>query len=322
MAQTDNKEELTVWQKVVYHSLFGIWYVLSILPMWIHYAFSSIVALLLFYVIRYRRNLVHRNMRDAFPEMSEKQLYKEEYKFYQHFCDIFIESLKYISISDKELMARMKMMNMDRVKESYRSGRCVALYLGHYANWEWISSLPLWADIKEVQCLQLYHPLENKVFDKIVGYTRERFGGRNIPVNESIRHLVKYKKADKPFMLGFIADQVPFWNNIHYWTNFLNHPDTPVFTGPEKLMKKFNMDVYYLDVKKVRRGYYEVEFKLITDDPNSYKDYELTEIYTRMLDETICNAPAYWLWTHNRWKRTKAEWDKMYDPETGKVFMR
>lgn len=316
-----NKSNSNIMHEIAYRILFCLWYAVSILPLRMHYITSSIIAVLLFHVIRYRRKLVHKNMRDAFPEMTERQLRKEEYRFYQHFCDIFIESLKYFSISKEEMRRRMRFIGVEQIKDSFRKGRSCGVFLGHYANWEWVSSLPLWIERDLGLCTQLYHPLENKVFDRLVGYTRQRFGGRNIPMNESLRHLIKYKKDGTPVVLGFIADQVPFWNNIHYWTNFLNHPDTPVFTGPEKLMKKLDMDVFYMDVRQVRRGYYEAEFIPITTTPNDYKDYDLTETYTHMLEETISKAPAYWLWTHNRWKRTKAEWEKMYDAETGKVIM-
>ena len=316
-----NTNELSLKQKVVFYIMFPLWYVLSRLPLRLLYVLSSGLYLLVYHVVRYRRKLVRRNLRDSFPDKTERELCNIEKAYYQHFCDIFIESLKYFSISEDELRKRMRFIGADKIKESFRNGRSCGVFLGHYANWEWISSLPLWIERELGVCTQLYHPLENKVFDMLVGYTRERLGGKNIPVNESLRHLIKYKKEGTPFVLGFIADQVPFWNNIHYWTNFLNHADTPVFTGPERLMRKLDMVVYYMDVRKVGRGYYEAEFKFITDTPKAYKEYELTEIYTQMLEKTIAEAPAYWLWTHNRWKRTKDEWDKMYDNETGKVFM-
>lgn len=313
--------ELSLKQKVLLYTIYVLWYIMSTLPLRLLYVISGVFYILVYYIVRYRRKLVRRNLRDSFPDKTEKELCNIEKAFYQHFCDIFIESLKYFSISKDELRKRMRFIGAEKIKESFRNGRSCGVFLGHYANWEWISSLPLWIERDLGVCAQLYHPLENKVFDTLVGYTRERFGGSNIPVNESLRHLVKYKKEKTPVVLGFIADQVPFWNNIHYWTNFLNHPDTPVFTGPEKLMKKLDMDVYYMDVRQVRRGYYEAEFKPITTSPNDYKDYDLTEAYTNMLEETISKAPAYWLWTHNRWKRTKTEWEKMYDAETGKVIM-
>ena len=115
------------------------------------------------------------------------------------------------------------------------------------------------------------------------------------------------RQEGKHIVIGFIADQVPHWNNIHYWTNFLNH-DTPVLTGTEKIAKKANFAVYYLDIQRVKRGYYKGEFKLLTDKPKEYKDFDITEMYFRELEKTIQRQPAYWLWTHNRWKRTREKW--------------
>lgn len=281
------------------------------MPMWLLHAVSSSFFVIVYHIARYRRKMVRKNLHDSFPNKTEKDIIEIERKFYHHFCDIFMESVKYFSISHKDMRKRMQFKGTELICESFRKGKSCGVFLGHYANWEWISSLPLWIDQKLGQCTQLYHPLENPVFDCLVGYTRERLGGKSIPVNESIRHLVKFKNEGRPFVIGFIADQVPLWNNIHYWTNFLNHPETPIFTGAEKLMRKLDMDVFYLEVRKVKRGYYEAEFKPITTNPNSYKEFELTEVYTKMLNETITKAPSYWLWTHNRWKRTKAEWDRI-----------
>lgn len=304
--------------KILYYLVFYSWRLLSALPAWVHYGCSSMLSAVLFYIIRYRRKLVHRNMQDAFPHLSQQELWQMERRFYLHFCDILIESLMYFGMSDQEVMKRMRFINTEQVVEYFKRGRSIGTYLGHYGNWEWISSLPLW--VKDAGlCTQLYHPLENPVFDKVVSYTRERFGGKNIPVNESIRHMVKYKKDGTPIIVGFIADQVPFWNNIHYFSNFLNHPDTPVFTSAERLMKKLDMVVFYLDVKQVKRGYYTAEFKLMTEDVKSWKEFELTERYTRLMEETILANPALWLWTHNRWKRTKQEWLERRDPVTGNI---
>lgn len=308
-----------ILSSIAYWLSFAVWYSLSLLPFWFHYLFSDLVFLLLFYVIRYRRKVVHQNLTASYPDKTAKEILKIERQFYQHFCDIFIESLKYISMSRKTIMHRMEFRGIDLIDESCRNGRSCGIFLGHYANWEWISSLPLWVNPEYTLCTQLYHPLENKVFDRLISYTRQRLGGRNIPVNESVRHFVTYRKAGRPIVIGFIADQVPFWNNIHYWAKFLNHPETPVFTGAERLMKKFDMDVYYLDVQRVKRGHYVAEFKLLTTTPTAVPDYDLTEQYTRMLESTINRAPAYWLWSHKRWKRTKQEWEQIIDPVTGKM---
>lgn len=304
--------------KILYKILFGIWYAVSCMPAWWHYMNSYLLSALLYHVVRYRRKMVYRNMKDAYPEKSDKEIRKLERRFYLHFCDILVESVMYFAMSKEEIMRRFKFINSEQVVEYFKQGRTIGAYLGHYANWEWASSDQLWIQGTGL-CTQLYHPLENPIFDKLIGYTRERFGSKNIPVNESVRHMMKYRSEGQPILIGFIADQVPFWNNIHYFTDFLNHKDTPVFTGPERLMKKMNMAVFYVDIRQVKRGYYTAEFKLITDEPKKWGEYEITERYTRLMEETINASPAQWLWTHNRWKRTKEEWLERYDPETGKV---
>lgn len=313
------KNKTEILDDVLYYALFGAWYVLSLLPFWFVYIVSSLLSSILFHVIRYRRKLVHKNIKDSYPNLSPRRRWLIERRFYVHFCDTFIESLKYLSLSKREIKKRMVFKGVDLLEDSCRRGKSCGVFLGHYANWEWISSMPLWIDPDICLCTQLYHPLENKVFDRLISYTRQRLGGKNIPVNESVRHFVNYKKEGRPILIGFIADQAPFWNNIHYWTNFLNHPETPIFTGPERLMKKFDMDVYYLDVRKVKRGHYVAEYKRMTTTPKETGDFQLTEDYTRMLEQTINRAPSYWLWSHNRWKRTKEQWLRIIDQETGKM---
>ena len=144
--------------------------------------------------------------------------------------------------------------------------------------------------------------------DRLMGYLRQRMGNINIPVEQSVRHMVRLRQQGKPILIGFIADQVPHWRNIHYWTNFLNHPKTPIFTGPERLARQFDMDAYYLHITRRRRGYWTAKFVPMARDCKQTQEFELTEQYTRLLEQNILEAPQYWLWTHNRWKRTYEEW--------------
>ena len=209
-------------------------------------------------------------------------------------------------MSKKQVMKRMQFTGVEKIRESCQKGLSCAVYLGHYCNWEWVTSLPLWAG-EDITFGQIYHVLENPAFDKLFLYLRNRLGAISIPMAETLRKIVKMRQEGKHIVIGFIADQVPHWNNIHYWTKFLNH-DTPVLTGTEKIAKKANFAVYYLDMQRVKRGYYKGEFKLLTDKPKDYKDFDITEMYFRELEKTIQRQPAYWLWTHNRWKRTREKW--------------
>ena len=200
-----------------------------------------------------------------------------------------------------------------------KEGQSCAVYLGHYCNWEWVTSLPLWVT-SEAQCGQIYHALENNDFDKMLLNLRQRWGAVCIPMAETLRRIVKYRQEGQQVVSGYISDQVPFWNNIHHWLDFLHH-DTPVLTGTERLAVQTGHAVFYLDVTRPRRGYYEAEFKLITREPKTMKEFEITDTYFKMLEESINKAPQFWLWTHNRWKRSHEEFDIRYDKETGRVSL-
>lgn len=298
----------SIGESILYYVLFGLWYIISCLPLWVLYTISTIFSFVLCYVMKYRKGIVHQNLKESYPDLSPQRLWFIERRFYMHFCDIVVESVKFFSMPKWELRRRMRFKGIELLEESASRGKSCGIFLGHYANWEWPSALPIYLTKGSLQSVQLYHPLENKVFNRLIAYTRQRFGGVNVPVDDSIRALIRLRSEGVPMVIGFVADQTPNWNNIYYWTSFLNHPETPVFTGAERLMRKFDMDVYYLDIECVRRGYYVGEFKRMTTTPKDLPPFALTEQYTRMMEDTINRAPSYWLWSHNRWKRTKQAW--------------
>lgn len=295
---------MQILNKILYKILFGLWWIVSALPMQVHYFGSYLLYLVVRYVVRYRRKLVRRNLSECFPHLSKRQLRLVEARFYLYFTDLMVESVKFFSISKGELKRRMEFRGLERVHESLAQGRSVAAFLGHNCNWEWVSSLPLWIDPKQGRCLQLYHPLENPIMDKLVGYERERMGSTNIPMAQSIRHIMKYKKEGVPVVVGFIADQVPIWESLNYWLPFFGK-DTPVMTGGERIARKMDMDCYYIHMRRKRRGHYVATFELITDTPKSLPEFAITEEYYKRLEANIKEQPAYWLLTHNRWKRTR-----------------
>lgn len=292
---------------------------MSLLPLKVLYIVSDGLFYLVYYVVRYRRPLVRKNLSDSFPEKTEKEIVRIEKEFYSWFCDYIVETIKLFSMSEKQIMRRMRFVGLEQVRETLESGRSCALYLGHYCNWEWVTSLPLSIGCNAV-CAQIYHVLENPMFDKLFYRLRGRMGAVSIPMAETLRQIVKYRNEGKPVIIGFIADQTPFWNNIHYWTDFLNH-DTPVLTGTERIARKTDFAAYYLDLRCERRGQYVAEFKLLSDTPRKLPEYGLTEMYWRALENTIRRQPHLWLWTHNRWKRTRKEWEKRIDPVTNKMYL-
>ena len=301
----------------MYYLVYGVLWLFSLLPMWVHYVIADGIYLIVYRLVGYRKKLVRKNLTDSFPENTAEELQTIEKGFYHWFCDYLVETIKMMTISEKNLKRRMAFKGTKEADEILESGQSIALYLGHYCNWEWVTSMPLWITPK-AHCGQIYHVLENAAFDKLFLKLRERWGAESIPMAETLRRVATYRKQGQPIMIGYISDQVPFWNNIHHWLNFLNH-DTPVLTGTERLARGAGHAIFYLDMHRVRRGYYEATLKLITRDPKQTKDYELTDAYFRMLEESIRRDPVCYLWTHNRWKRTHEEFNLRYDEATGRV---
>lgn len=293
--------------KFVYHILFFLLYLLSLLPMRLLYLLSDCLFFPLFHIVKYRRKVVEKQLDECFPGKSMQERRAIERQFYHFFCDYLVEVIKLFSISKKEMMRRMKFVGIEQVREELKDKKFCFLYLGHYCNWEYIASLSYW--LPEIHCGQIYHRIYNQAFDELFLKLRGQFGGESILMKDTLRRILTLRNQEKKVMIGFIADQLPKWENMHHWTTFLNH-DTSFFIGAERIAKQVDAALYYVDVERVKRGYYQVRFRLMTLHPKEFPDYELTDQYARLLEESIRRQPAYWLWTHKRWKRTKEEWLK------------
>lgn len=301
-------------KNLTYYLSFALWFIISLLPLWVFYRLSDGLYYLVYHVVRYRRRVVYANLRSSFPEKSEAEIERIAKDFYSFFCDYIVETLKFFSMSEKNIRKRMQFEGLNQVKEDFANGRSVTLYLGHYCNWEWISSLGLHLD---EQCGQIYHPLENATLDRLFLYMRGRFKAQSIKMDDTFLTILKWKKEGRKNIVGYIADQVPGYNNIHYWADFLHH-DTPVFTGAERISKIMDTAVYYIDVERPRRGYYVARFIKIADSLNEHPVFFATEQYFRLLEQNIQRAPQYWLWSHKRWKRTREEFNRMFTEEERK----
>lgn len=295
--------------KLLYYIVFCGWYLLSLLPLRLLYAVSDILYFPLYYAVRYRRRIVRKNLEGSFPEKSLAEIVRIEKKFYRFFCDCAVENIKLFSMSEKQIMRRMTFSGTeDMASDLEQTGKNFGfIYLGHYCNWEWIASLACWYP-SHIHSGQIYHPLYNKTFDRLFLRMRNRFGGENIPMKDTLRRIVALKRQKQPTMIGFIADQAPKWNSVHHWVPFL-HRDTSFFIGTEQIGKQVGAVIYFADVKRVKRGHYHCDLKRMTVSPEQYPDYALTDRYAVLLEEMIRREPAYWLWSHNRWKRTKEEWE-------------
>lgn len=292
--------------KVLYYIIYSWTYLHALLPFRLLYVLSDILYILVYKIIRYRLKVVRINLANSFPEKTDKERQAIEKEFYHHFCDYIVETIKLLHVSNEEIQKRMVFENVDLVKDLAKDGNSVLLYMGHYCNWEWVPSINLLFDNNKILLAQIYKPLKNKSFDDLFLKIRSRFGSFGIPKYETLRTIVKLRRAKKQILIGFMADQMPSVNNIHYWTNFLNQ-DSAVFNGVERIAKQTGFSVVYLDLQKIKRGYYKGTIRLISDKPLEEPENKITDTYIRYIEQTILKDPAYWLWTHKRWKKSRKE---------------
>lgn len=283
--------------------LYGLVWLVSFLPLRILYVFSDILYYLLYYLVGYRRKVVAENLRRSFPEKTKEERERIEKKFYRNLCDVFVELYKPWHMTEAEMKRRCVFKNTELLQHYYAQGRSVIGVLGHYGNWEWMASYSLWMG-REVDFYTLYKPMHNKVLDKMMIRIRSHFGAKPVPRNDILRVIVKNRQEGRLFLAGFIGDQTPNVHNLNFWMDFLNQ-DTPVLLGTEKIATKFNLPVISLYMRKIRRGYYEVEFTDLCSEPKRLAPGELTRMHTRMLEQQIREAPEHWLWSHKRWKHRR-----------------
>ena len=272
--------------------------VLSKLPMRILYGISNILFIIVYYVVGYRKKVVLNNLKMVFPEKSESGRKEISRKFFKHFTDSFVETIKAISISKKEILKRYKYKNPELIKEYLSEGKSIAFVSAHQGNWEWFASAPL---VLNCRARGAYTSIGNKYFDKIVKDSRERFGFICYESSKTVKAFYEDYKAKKQSIYLLISDQSPQLEHTTYWKEFFGLK-VPFHTGAESLAKKFDLVVINSSTKKIKRGYYETEFTLISDIPKTTKPYEITDKYIALTEAQIKEQPEYYLWSHKRFK--------------------
>lgn len=291
----------------MYRIVFGLFYLFSLLPSRIIYLFSDFAYFLVYYVIGYRKEIVLNNLAIAFPEKTDQERRKIARKFYHNFTDNFIEVIKLISASETFIKKRFT-GDFSIFSELHNKGKKVQMHLGHNFNWEVANlGMPLRTPYT---ILTVYMPITNKIIDRLFIYIRKRTGVILLPATDMRNAMVPFR--NKVYMLGLVADQNPSNPKRAHWFNFFGRP-TPFLIGPEKGAKGVNAAVVFVHFTKKKRGFYEGHFKLVTEDPVSMPDTQLTKVYVEFLEETIRQNPEMWLWSHRRWK-----WD--WKPEYGPVI--
>jgi len=286
---------------IIFYIFYGVNWVMTLLPLRVLYIISDFLFLILYYFPSYRRKVVSTNLRNSFPDKSDKELRIIEKKFYRHLADLFIETLKLTHISKAELLRRFKITNLHIIEKLHREKRDVIAVMAHYNNWEWLVCFPLMTDLKPIS---VYKPLKNKYFNKFINDLRLTYDMVLVPMSQIVREIITDRKNGENLVAAFISDQTPAKGDIKYWTEFLNQ-DTPVFLGVEKIASKFDMAVVYFNLQKIERGYYNLSIELLFEHTAGLPEHLITDTHVRRLEEIIREKPEYWIWTHKRWKHKR-----------------
>ena len=283
---------------IAYILIYPFLWLISILPFKLLYAFSDFLYLFVYRIFGYRKKVVKSNLNLVFPEKSKKEINKITKAFYHHLCDMVVESIKSMTISESEMKKRYVFTNVEVIHELEKINKSIALMCGHYASWEWIFILQRYIKHKSYA---IYKRLANPYFDKLVKRIRAKYDTNLITTKEAIPILIEAKNRGELTINGFNADQSPRVKKAYHWNEFMGIK-VPIHTGAEMLAKKLDFAVVFMKVRKVKRGYYETTFKTLSINPKDYKDYEITDIFMELVEQQIHEAPEYYLWTHKRWK--------------------
>mgnify|MGYP000806171804 FL=1 len=289
--------------KLIYWLVYSGMWLFSALPFRVLYVLSDFNYLLMYHVGRYRRKVVRENLEKSFPEKTEAERLQIERKFYRYLSDYMLEDLKLLHMSAEDLCQRMIYKNTEQYLELTEKYGGIIVMIPHYANYEWLIGMGSVMKPGDVP-VQVYKPLKDKYLNELFKQIRSRFGGYNIPKHSTAREIIKLKREGKNMVVGLITDQWP--SGDRYWTTFMGQ-ETAFLNGAERIAKIMNFPVFYCELTKTRRGYCEAEFKLMTEAPKETVEGEITDMFAHELEQTIRREPAYWLWSHKRWKFTKKE---------------
>ncbi|MEN9697508.1 MAG: hypothetical protein RLZ56_929 [Bacteroidota bacterium] len=286
-------------KKFAYKLFYSFFYLFSLLPFRVLYLISDGIAFILRSVIKYRIEVVNHNLAIAFPEKTLQERAQIKKEFYQQFTDSFIETIKMLSMSERQFEKRFT-SNVEVMNKLYATGQNVQLMAGHFFNWEFAN----WGASKygHYPFIAVYMPLSNGAFDKLIYDLRARFGSILIPATSFRTQFHKYAKQGI-YAMALAADQNPSNPLQAYWVPFFGRL-TPFIKGPEKGSKLNNTAQVFAHFYRTKRGYYHLEYEVMTTSPNYFKDGQLTLMFAKMLEEKIKQHPSNYLWSHRRWKYT------------------
>ena len=297
-----NSEELTRWQKFLTQLLWIICRGFAMLPRIVrHYGFGVPIYWILYYVMRYRRKVAMENLRNSFPEKSEKEIREICRKSYCNLAEQIINTISKAGISNEELLHRMDIHGVDEVAKIIGEQSCVFL-TAHLGPWEAGTTLSL--SMPDHITVGVYHPLKNRVMDELMKRIRTHTRVELVPMKQTMRYFIQ-RSRQKPLIMGLIADQSPQRRAGQQWFKFLNQW-TAFFDGGEVLARKYNLPVIYFSPRRIKAGIYEANMTLVYDGKEQVAEYEITKRYIKLLEQDIISHPEMWMWTHRRWKRKPA----------------
>lgn len=289
-------------QFLLYLIIYPFIWIISILPFPVLYLLSDCVYFLIYRIFKYRKRVVRGNIALALPHLSEKERTDIEKKFYAHLCDLFLEMIKTLSISKKEIEKRYTFSNMEVYYELEKKEKSIALLCAHYASYEWAVSMNYHIHFMGYG---VYKKLANPYFDTLVRKIRSKFKSNLIDSKETIPTMATNFRNKNYSLYGLVSDQSPKLSTTHHWQKFMGI-EVPVHTGGEMLAKKYDMNVIFLKTKKLKRGYYEASFEVLSDgNAKDFPNYEITDNFLKLVEQQIYDAPEFYLWTHKRWKHMR-----------------
>ena len=288
-------------QFFVFIIVFPFLWIISILPFRVFYLFSDFIYVMVYYVIGYRKKTVRANLALTFPNLTDKERLIIEKKSYHQLCDMFLEMIKTMTISSKEMNKRFTVTNIELIKEYEKKGKSVIILASHYASWEWLMSVN---PKTSFNCIATYKKIANPYFDKLIRAIRSKFDTELVETRKTIPLMVENQKKGILCMYGLASDQSPKLERAFHWDKFMGI-EVPVHTGAEMLAKKYDLNVLFVKVKKTGRGFYEATFVSIAENSNTFPDFEITNLYLREVEKQILEAPEYYFWTHKRWKHMR-----------------
>ena len=286
---------------LIYIIVYPFIWLISRLNFTLIYIVSDILYYFLYYVISYRKNVVRENLKLAYPNKSIRERREIERKNFRNLTDIFLETFKSTIMEENELKKRFVFKNSEVLEKIYNNKQDVIVMCSHYCSWEWVFGV---RNITSFNINAIYKQLSNKYFDKLTKSRRSQYGANMITTKDTFREISRLSKLEELNFYGFASDQSPKKSKAVYWTNFLNNY-VPFHIGAEVIAKKYNMAIVFMDVQKIKRGFYEASFSLITDKPNDFKNYQLTEEYIKKVEKQVTEKPEYYTWTHKRFKHRK-----------------